>query len=167
MNSTNNGQPPGEKELRELARSLILDQNTMTIATGKESLAWAAPVYYASRDFVFYFFSNPSSRHILEALETGQAAAAIFHPTQGWKEIRGIQMTGRIDPLSPGLESLKAVGAYMRKFPFVREFFEATQDLDVDAFTKRFRVRFYRFRPELLYYLDNRIRFSFRERVSL
>jgi len=28
-------------------------------------------------------------------------------------------------------------------------------------------VRLYRYQPELLYYMDNRIRFSFRERLEL
>lgn len=156
-----------EKELRRLAEALIAEQKTMTLATARDNLPWAAPVYYATIGFVFYFFSDPASRHITESVEKGRASAAIYAPAEGWKDIRGIQMTGTVSPLRPGVESLKAIRAYLKKFPFTKEFFEGTQDLDVDAFVKRFKVRFYRFQPNLMYYLDNSIRFSFREAVPL
>jgi hypothetical protein len=96
-----------------------------------------------------------------------QVAAAIFHQSSTWKEIRGIQMSGPVQPLSPGLESVRAIRAYLKKFPFTLEFFGSGEKMDLDGFSKRFRVRLYRFRPEVCLYMDNRIRFSFRERLDL
>jgi uncharacterized protein len=159
--------PPTDRQLRKLAEDLVKEQNTMTFATAFGDAAWAAPVYYANLEFNFYFFSDPNSRHIQESLKSNQASAAIFHPSSAWKEIRGIQMSGRIQSLSPGLESLKALRAYLKKFAFTEEFFDSRQGLDLEAFAKRFRVRLYRFKPDLVYYMDNRIRFSFREKVPL
>jgi uncharacterized protein YhbP (UPF0306 family) len=156
-----------DQELRERAEGLIAEQNTMTIATAQKDRAWAAPVYYANVGFNFYFFSDPTSRHIQETLESGQASAAIFVPASTWQAIRGIQMSGSIRPLSPGMEALKAVRAYLKKYPFTKEFFDGGQKLTLDAFVKRFRVHLYRFKPSLLYYLDNGIRFSFRQEVSV
>jgi uncharacterized protein YhbP (UPF0306 family) len=159
--------PPSQEELRKLAEELIRDQNTMTLSTAVKDVAWAAPVYYANLALTFYFFSDPASRHIQEALASRQVAAAIFHPSSTWKEIRGIQMSGALHPLSPGLESVRALRAYLKKFPFTLEFFGSGEKLDLDGFAKRFRVRLYRFQPDLFYYMDNRIRFSFRERIDL
>jgi len=162
-------EPPtrSQEELRKLAEELIMAQNTMTLSTAVHDVAWAAPVYYVHLGYQFYFFSDPVSRHIQEGLASQKAAAAIFHPSATWKEIRGIQMSGRIHPLSPGLESVRAIRNYLKKFPFTMEFFGAGEKLDLEGFSKRFRVRLYRFRPDLFFYMDNRIRFSFRERLEL
>jgi uncharacterized protein YhbP (UPF0306 family) len=159
--------PPSQEELRKLAEELIRGQNTMTLSTAVKDVAWAAPVYYANLGFTFYFFSDPASRHIQEALATHQVAAAIFHQSSTWKEIRGIQMSGTLRLLSPGLESVRALRAYLKKFPFTMEFFGSGEKLDLDGFARTFRVRLYRFQPDLLYYMDNRIRFSFRERIEI
>jgi uncharacterized protein YhbP (UPF0306 family) len=156
-----------EQELRKLAEELVKDQNTMTFATASGDVAWAAPVYYSNQDFNFYFFSDPGSRHIQESLKSNQASAAIFHQSSTWKEIRGVQMSGTVSPVSVGIEALRAVRGYLKKFPFTEEFFDQGQKMDLEAFAKRFRVRLYRFKPDVVYYMDNRIRFSFREKVSL
>lgn len=158
---------PDMDVLRERALDLILSQNTMTLATSGYEGAWAAPVYYANIDFTFYFFSAPTSRHIGEAVGSEQVSAAVFQPGSTWKDIRGIQMSGKIHALSPGLEAIRALRAYLRKFPFTKDFFSQKQNMDLDAFAKTFRVRLYRFRPTLLYYMDNRIHFSFRKEIPL
>jgi len=156
-----------DQQIRDFAQQLVEEQNTMTIATALKDMAWAAPVYYASIEFDFYFFSDPASRHIKESMQNGQASAAIFAAALTWKDIRGVQMSGSISQRSPGLASLRALRAYLKKFPFTKEFFTGDQQLTLDAFIKTFRVHLYRFRPTLLYYVDNKIRFSFRQKVHL
>jgi uncharacterized protein YhbP (UPF0306 family) len=158
---------PTDQQLRKLAEDLVKEQTTMTFATASGDAAWAAPVYYANREFNFYFFSDPTSRHIQETLKNNQAGAAIFHQSSTWREIRGVQMSGSISPVSVGIEALRALRGYLKKFPFTEEFFDQGQKLDLEAFAKRFRVRLYRFKPDLVYYTDNRVRFSFREKVPL
>ncbi len=158
---------PDAKQLKTLAKGLINEQNTMTLATCKGSVAWAAPVYYVFFKSAFYFFSDPSSRHIVETLESGQASGAIHGFAAGWQEIRGIQMTGCIEALAMGLESAEVIGVYLKKFQFTKELFSAGSALNLDAFTTRFRVKLYKFDPTLVYYLDNSFRFGFREKVML
>jgi hypothetical protein len=158
---------PDEKQLKTLAKGLINEQSTMTLATCKGSVAWAAPVYYVCLKSAFYFFSDPSSRHIVETLESGQAAGAIHGFAAGWQEIRGIQMTGRIGALTMGLESAEVISVYLKKFQFTKGLFSAGAALNLDAFTTRFRVKLYKFDPTLVYYLDNSFRFGFREKVML
>ncbi len=167
MTTLPQGDPPGPSELKDRAQDLIKKQNTMTLATALEGHAWAAPVYYANLDFNFYFFSDPSSRHIREAMVMRQASAAVFEPASSWQGIRGIQMSGRIRSLSPGLEAVRALRAYLKKYPFTKEFFGKDQSLDLHIFLSRFSVKLYRFKPSLLYYMDNSIRFSFRAEIPI
>ena len=158
---------PDRKQLKALAIGLIDEQSTVTLATCREDVAWAAPVYYVFHKSAFYFFSDPASRHVVEALESGQASGAIHGFASGWQEIRGIQMTGCIETLSMGLESAEVIRVYLKKFQFTKELFTSGAALNLDAFTSRFRVKLYKFKSALVYYLDNSIRFGFRERVML
>lgn len=158
---------PENQDIRKLAEEIINGQGTMTLATAKGDVAWAAAVYYVYLNSRFYFFSDPESRHIQESLASGQASAAIHAAASTWQEIRGIQMSGRIGTVSVGPEAVKVIRAYLKKFTFTKEFFESGQSLDLAAFTKRFRVRLYNLKPSLIYYLDNGIRFGFREKVVL
>lgn len=159
--------PPDKADLRALALRLVEKQNTMTLCTCMDDTPWAAPVYYVNQDFLFYFFSDPKSRHIAESQAAGKAAAAVFCESNAWREIRGVQMSGEINRLRPSFESLRALRAYLTKFSFTKEFFESGEPLDLEGFSKRFQVRFYRFKPDLVFYLDNRIRFSFRSEIAL
>ncbi len=150
-----------------MARQLVDEQNTLTLATAAGDTAWAAPVYYVYEKSTFYFLSSPKSRHITEALRNGQASAAIHAAASTWKEIRGLQMTGRVRHIKPGLEALQVLRAYLKKYPFTTDFFKGNKPLDLDAFSERFGVKLYGFIPSLVYYLDNQIRFAFREEVTL
>ena len=158
---------PNGRELTEMARQLIAEQNTLTLATAEKNTAWAAPVYYVFVKSSFYFLSSPDSRHITEALGSKQASAAVHAAASTWKEIRGLQMTGKIRAVKPGLEAVRILRAYLKKYPFTTEFFKENVPLDLDAFAKRFGVKLYGFVPALVYYLDNQIRFAFRKEVKL
>lgn len=158
---------PTEQELKNLAEDLIKTQSTMALATARENIAWTAPLYYAYLKYCFYFFSDPASRHIQESLATNQASSAIYASASTWQEIRGVQMSGSVENISPGLEAIEAVRMYLKKFAFTKDFFTPGQALDLSAFTSRFRVKLYRFKPSLIYYMDNSIRFGFREEITI
>lgn len=161
-NDTKSGQ-----ELNDLAGRLATDQNTMTLATAASDIAWAAPVYYVYFKSAFYFLSTPESRHIKEALEKGRASSAVYVSGTTWQEIRGLQMSGSLQAVEGSLEALQVLRAYLKKFPFTKDFFKKETSVDPARFWERFGVKLYRFKPALVYYLDNRIRFAFREEVTL
>jgi uncharacterized protein YhbP (UPF0306 family) len=165
--SRDSNSTPTEEELNALAGRLAAEQTTMTLATAGDDTAWAAPVYYAFFKSVFYFLSSPESRHIKEALENGRASSAIHASGSTWQEIRGLQMTGSIQPAAGGLEAFQVLREYLKKFPFSKEFFKKNTSMDPGSFWERFGVKIYGFKPALVYYLDNRIRFAFREEVTL
>jgi hypothetical protein len=111
--------------------------------------------------------SSPESRHIKEALENGRASAAIYASGSTWQEICGLQMTGSIHSVAGGLEAFQMLRAYLKKFSFTKDFFKKNSSMDLESFWERFGVKLYRFKPSLVYYLDNRIRFAFREEVKI
>ena len=154
-------------QLVDRTLDLINNQSTMTLATAKNDSAWAAPIYYAYRRRFFYFFSDPEARHIVEGLTTGESSAAIYSPSIGWRDICGIQMAGKIERVPIGKEATQAFGVYLKKFPFCKEFFAPGRLLKLETFVGRFKVKLYRFKPGLVYYLDNRIHFGHRELVIL
>jgi uncharacterized protein YhbP (UPF0306 family) len=139
----------------------------MTLATARNDVAWAAPVYYVFVNSGFYFLSDPQSRHIQEAHQSGQTSAAIHAFASTWKEIRGVQMSGRIEPVNNSVEALQVLKEYLKKYPFTREFFGKDASLNLRSFGDRFGVKLYKFVPGLIYYLDNHICFAFREKVKL
>ena len=50
---------PSSRQLTEMARQLIAEQTTLTLATADNDKAWAAPVYYVFVKSTFYFLSSP------------------------------------------------------------------------------------------------------------
>jgi len=149
------------------AVDLINSQNTMTLATSAGDSAWAAPVYYVYTHSAFYFFSDPESRHIREGLPARESSAAIHAPSTGWRDICGIQMSGKIIRLPLNREAASAFVAYLKKYPFCTEFFSPGAELNLETFSGRFKAKLYKFVPKRVYYQDNRIQFGHRELINL
>ena len=158
---------PSEAELSALAGDLAAEQSPMTLATAKGDAAWAAPVYYVFFRSAFYFLSAPDSRHITEALDNHRASSAVHASGATWQEIRGLQMSGSIQPVEGRLEAIQVLRVYLKRFPFTKDFFYKNTSMDLESFWDRFGVKLYRFKPSIVYYLDNRIRFAFREEVKI
>lgn len=148
------------------AKKLLAEAPAMTLATAAANQAWAAPVYYAVRGPGLYFFSSRESRHIREAEASGQAACAIHGPDVSWKTLTGLQMTGKIQPADGKIEAAGAIIAYLRKFPFVKEFFSGLSDPGLIEFSSRFHAELYVFLAESIYFMDNSVRFGFRESIA-
>ena len=155
------------EELKQLALDLINEQTTMTLGSARQGLVWTAPVYYALHESSLAFFSGPDSRHISEALDSGQAAASIFAQASTWQGIRGLQMSGRITQVRPGLSAARIIAAYLKKYPFTKQFFNQGESVDLGAFTDRFRVRLYLFTPDRIVYTDNSVKFGFKAELAI
>lgn len=158
---------PSPEEVALRAVDLFNRQNTMTLATSGGESAWAAPVYFVYVGGAFYFFSDPDSRHIREGLADGGSSGAIYAPSIEWRDICGAQMSGKIERVPLGREAATAFGAYLKKYPFCKEFFSAGSIMKLETFVGRFKVKLYKFVPDRVYYQDNRIIFGHRERVKL
>lgn len=151
---------PGVERGRAGCLDLIGHARAMTLATGGKE-PWTAPVYYLFRDGAFYFFSSPESRHIREG-NGRRCAAAIFMDSEAVSQLRGIQMSGRVDTCPGGPGSAAAAFAYARRFGI-----QAAGTGIMEYFNTRYHARLYRFVPEDLFYMDNRLGFGSRIKIRL
>ena len=160
------GKNSASEDYRQAALALIQSESTLTLATADESGPWSAPVYHICLNGSFFFFSSPQSRHIRQAMDSGQASASLFRQADSWQAIRGIQMTGTVERIRSAALSLKTITLYLKRFPFTREFFEDNPAPDLEAFFSRFKARLYAFTPTKVYYIDNRFGFGTRQRID-
>lgn len=165
-----------DKHMQTAALELVQNEHIMTLAVAGNGHPWAAPVYYIYSGHSFWFFSSPASAHIQGAQPDGRAAAAIYAPSAGWQDIRGLQMTGVLEAARASTITLAALARYVKRFAFIDELlrtqtlppgFNSGASLDLKTLEEAFRVKWYRFIPELACYVDNRTAFGHRERVEL
>jgi uncharacterized protein YhbP (UPF0306 family) len=159
------GKPTAE-EWRAAALELIHSESTLTLATADQDGPWSAPVYYVFLNDRFYFFSSPLSRHIRQVESRGQAAASIFHQADSWQNIRGLQMRGVVERVPSAAVSIKPIAAYLKRFPFTRDFFPNSRSPGLQDFRSRFKARLYHFSPTSVYFSDNRFGFGTRQRID-
>ncbi len=151
--------------INELALKLILARRTLVLSVADPD-PWSAPVYYVYEKGRFYFFSSAESRHAAAAMKSGRAAGSIFRDSDDWREIEGLQMAGRVEPIGLGIEGLSAFNSFVTRFPTVKEFFVGAS-FDLDQFIQRFRCRLYAFIAEQSFYLNNARGFAKRTEIRL
>jgi uncharacterized protein len=140
---------------------LIDTSKVMSIAVGSATTAWSAPVYYLFDAKAFYFFSNPTARHIQLSKDI-LAAASIFRDDTDIKNLAGIQMSGNIVKSPLNARSVRVAKRYCRHFKI------SENALDILAFfASKFHASLYCFEPETIFYMDNSMGFGSREKVVL
>jgi len=127
-------------------REFLDEHRTLTLATADDEGPWAADVYYIRVGTDLWFFSKPSSRHARAVATDSRAAGTVHAAAEGWRDIRGVQMAGLVMPAPEGKVRDLAVKAYLEKFPFAKPL------LVGELLAK---VRFYRFVPDSVFWIDN------------
>ncbi|MBM7865158.1 hypothetical protein GTO89_00075 [Heliobacterium gestii] len=154
---------PAPAELRRLAESIAAEHRAMALAVVSEEPApgpWLAPVYYIHRDFQFYFFSSPSSRHAAATAETPvAAAAAIYNEPDDYGAIRGLQMAGTLAVVTDWKERSWATAAFGARFSFFGRFLREPR-----LMLELRKNELYRFAAQEVYITDNRSGFGRRYR---
>ena len=152
-----------KSKIRSSASELARTGRVMTLSTFDGGTSWAAPVYYMFSAGSFYFFSNHEARHIRDIRHTGgTCAASSFHDDIQMENIKGLQMQGRIEKVDRKVESSLKALEYVKKFQI-----ECGRSRITEFFYKAYNASLYKFVPESVFYMDNSIRFGFRQRVSL
>jgi uncharacterized protein YhbP (UPF0306 family) len=153
-------------ELSAVLRDFIAAQNTLTFATtNADGSPHACDLFYAFADDAFYFLSDPKTRHIQNLAHAPRASAAIHGVSQGWRDIRGVQIDGtaaRVDDLA---ERARAFAEYLLKYAFVREFLPSVGRLGRahDIFGV---VDLYKLTPRWLRWIDNTQGFGYKEIIK-
>lgn len=144
------------------ALDYLRTHHVMTLATHGADGPWAASVFYAADSFLLYFLSSPTSRHCANIAANPRVAVTVQEDYSDWPRIKGVQAEGRVAELS-GEEEKLARRLYGDKFPVVGKLAQAPAAI-VRAMAK---VRWYRFTPERLYFIDNAAGFGHRDEVPI
>jgi uncharacterized protein len=147
-----------ERDPRQLALVYLASQHVMTLATQGNDGVWAAPIFYAQREFDLYFLSADHTRHIRHIEENPVVAAAIYEQQHDWTAIRGIQLEGEVSRLT-GAVLAAAIARYLARFPSV-----ATEPELASALP---RVSWFRLRPHRLFFVDNSQGLGHRDEILL
>ena len=150
---------PQPGELRERVLAFLAAHNVMTLATAEP---WAAAVFYVNEGFTLYYLSSPRSRHAQTLARDARVAVTIQDDQSDWRVIRGIQLSGSVEPVAPELEAhVRAL--YAGRFPIVGSAGAALAPI-VEALK---RIRWYRVLPHELYLVDNTEGFGTRHQLTV
>lgn len=136
----------------------------MVLATCDDKTPWIAPVYFVFHKGVFYFFSSPRSEHSKQLAQNQAAAGSIFHDSEQWENIQGIQMSGHVKEVCSAATFAAATARYLVRHPFARAFLSETADSMLDL---RNKVSLYGLSPDAVYFVNNRNAFGNRVRIEL
>lgn len=145
---------------REEALSYLDGHHVVTLATQGPEGPWAAAVFYVNDGFVLYFLSAPTTRHSLNLARDPRVSGTVHEDYRDWSGIKGIQLEGRVELLH-GVERLKAMAQYGRKYAFVRN------SPPAEIARALAKVEWYRLTPERLFLIDNAQGFGHRDEIEV
>lgn len=131
-------------------------QSILALAT-RSAQPQVAPLFYlAGPGVTLYWFSSASAAHSKSLTRDPAAAVTIFRPTTRWREIRGVQMRGRVSVVDDPDERRAVAAAYTRRFHLGRA---------CDPVLSRSRL--YVFKPSWIRYMDNRGGFGGKTEIAV
>jgi uncharacterized protein YhbP (UPF0306 family) len=152
--------------IRQEAIDLALKMRVLTLATSFEQESWIAPVYYVFSNTNFYFFSNPDSRHIKDAftseISSNQIAASVFTDDTNFKNIKGLQMQGKIARVNNKKDAFLRAKEYIKKFKI-----QYNREDILEFFHNKYKSKFYKFIPETVFFMDNSQKIGTRTKIEL
>jgi uncharacterized protein YhbP (UPF0306 family) len=154
-------------ELESTITAYMDSLTTMTLACCAAEKPWAAAVYYARMGLDLVFFSSPSSRHSLFFDGNSAAAATIQGCYEEWRDIKGLQLEGRVSRIDGAKAKVRALSVYLHRFPFAAELLGAPESISLDFVKKMSKVRLYLFATDSVFYLDNSIGFGTRWKMTV
>lgn len=143
----------GKNKLGEFRQLPVL-----TLATvGADGELHAADVCFAADESLnLFFFSDPASQHAKDIIQNPRAAATIHPECLDWREIRGLQLRGRVSIVTDARLWEQAWKLYQQKFPFAAELAEVVA-----------QNQLYIFEPEWVRLVDNRVSFGYKQEWQL
>ncbi len=134
-----------QKQLETIA-ALLREETTLSLATTAENgEPTVAPLFYiADEELILYWLSSEGSRHSLNLRRTPRASAAVYHCAWSWRQIRGVQMSGRVSLVADPKRRGVLLEVYSKRFKLGRAFRPLLG-----------RSALYAFEPEFFRFIDN------------
>lgn len=148
-------------DLQMKMAAYLCSHNVVTLATHGPDGPWASAVFYVSDGLVLYFLSAPTTRHCRNLEGDPRVAVTVQEDYSEWKDIKGVQMAGRVSRLD-ALGSVRAAARYARKFAFADP--GRACGAIVAAMAK---IAWYRLEPDTVYFIDNERGLGSRERLDV
>ena len=157
----------GDGGLRDRIADFLAAHTTMALATvDATGMPCAAAVFYApDADLNLVLLSEEWSEHGRNLRARGWAAGTIQADGQDWRQIRGLQVRGRVEPVPSG-GLIHAAAVYGKRFAFVGALLAGSGGPGVLAGPLA-RARFWVLRPAWFRLVDNTVRFGFKEELVL
>ncbi len=130
----------------ETIAALLRDESTVALGTvsaqGEPSVA---PLFYiVDACLNLYWLSSPNSLHSRSLAANPATSAAVYRPTQNWKEICGVQMRGSVETIAAPGQRDPLVKTYCERFNLGGFLHLAIR-----------RSTLYAFQPHWFRYIDN------------
>lgn len=134
-------------KLRKAIKEVLVENDTLTLATSDRKHPWAATLIYAfDEEFNLYFMSEKTSRHSRE-LDKNPVVAVAIHDKSG--KMKGLQIQGKAGLVEKS-KIPWALGLFWERFPWAKDWVSSPKQL----LSKAFSTRIYRVQPEKIYFLD-------------
>jgi hypothetical protein len=147
--------------MREEALAYLAGHNVMSLATSGADGPWSAAVFYASEGFALYFVSAASTRHGRNLEADPRAAATIQEDYGEWREIKGLQIEGRVERVAEA-DRARIASLYAEKFPATRP-----DRAPPEIAAALARIGWYRLVPSRVLFIDNARGLGHREEVPV
>ncbi|MDY6862477.1 MAG: pyridoxamine 5'-phosphate oxidase family protein [Thermodesulfobacteriota bacterium] len=152
------------REIEEKILNYIQSYNCMSLATGGEIHSQAATVFFANKEFTFYFLSTPDTRHTKNIARDGRVAVTINGDYYHWKEIKGVQIEGKAHLITDAKENKDALTVYLKKFPYLFDLL--FKDKRSEVIVKDIKeINWYSLNPLKVRYISNDPEFGRREEI--
>ncbi len=143
------------EEIKKKIINYMESHNICTIATIREDgFPQANTVEYVNDGLNIIFVTNPKSQKIKNIKFNNKISLTIDEDYPDWNKIKGVSIGGFAEILESKEEIDKAMGLYLKKFPFVADF-------------PRMEMAFVRIIPKIVYYLDYEVGWGYHEVLEL
>ena len=152
------------KKVEEKILNYIKFYNCMSLATRGERYSQVATVFFANKGFTIYFLSTPNNRHEKNMARDRKVAVTINGDYYHWKEVKGLQIEGKVHLITDAKENKEAISVYLKKFPYLFDLL--FKDKKPTAIVKDVKkINWYSLDPLKVRYICNDPEFGHREEI--
>jgi hypothetical protein len=139
-------------------------QTTLTLGTiNSDGSPYLSDLFYAHDSaLVFYFLSDPHTRHAQNLTRTPQVSVTVHQTVKDWQTIRGVQIIGEARRVTEATDRQHGFEIYVAKFPFVRKWLPSVERLG-QAHPLFGVIELYKITPRWLRWIDNTQGFGHKE----